>query len=164
MALPGKINRQPQGLLGFLGIKNFGRNPDELGSVLVPTWDLSELYYGSFLQTRTNAIALAGIGSQAFLTVPGGEVWWVQCASAATGTLGAGQSLQLCIQVTDQAGTGTVALTDPANLATVGQRAVAALNRPIVLSPGDALGAVATVFAAGPITVTYVARVAVLPT
>ena len=42
MAAP--LNRQPNGLLDFLGVKNGGENPAELGRVLLPQVDVLPLY------------------------------------------------------------------------------------------------------------------------
>lgn len=41
---PAPLNRQPEGLLDFLGIKNAGRYPQTLGEQLTPVWDLQNWY------------------------------------------------------------------------------------------------------------------------
>jgi len=69
------INRQPFGFLGFLGIKNFGRNPATVGEVLAPTWDLADLYLKTNAVWNGATIAVAGAGVTSFVTVPAGEVW-----------------------------------------------------------------------------------------
>lgn len=42
--MPADINRQPQGLLGFLDIKNLGRNPSPLSDGLAATLPLTDWY------------------------------------------------------------------------------------------------------------------------
>ena len=42
--MPAPLNRQPNGLLDFFGIKNGGENPLELGRILQPQLDTLPLY------------------------------------------------------------------------------------------------------------------------
>jgi hypothetical protein len=69
------INKQPFGFLGFLGIKNFGRNPSAVAEILAPTWDLSDLYLQTNSVWNGATIAVAAAGVTSFVTVPAGEVW-----------------------------------------------------------------------------------------
>lgn len=61
MAAP--LNKQPVGLLGYLGIKNGGENPIELTRDLRATWDLSPLYLVG--DEIVGTVVTAGIGSGA---------------------------------------------------------------------------------------------------
>lgn len=154
------INKLPLGLLGFLGIKNGGEYPQELSNVLSPVWDLGPLYMNANAENQVAALAIAGIGSQAFFTVPNGEAWYVLIASAATGTLGAGQTIELALQTTDAAGLVTVAVSPMSGSRTAGQRCAQALPSPVYCGPGSTFGINATQFAAGPINVTCAVRFA----
>lgn len=154
------INRLPLGLLGFLGIKNGGRYPQDLADVLAPTWDLSQLYLNTNSETRSDVVALNALGSQAFVTVPTGEAWIVLLASAATGTLGAGVTFEIGLQTTDAAGLVTIAVSPMSGARTVGQRVAVSLPQPILLGPGSTFGVNVTQLAAGPVSTTLATRFA----
>lgn len=154
------INRLPQGLLGFLGIKNGGRYPQEIADVLAPVWDLADLYLNTNSETRADVLAIAAIGSQAFWTVPNGECWYVTLASCATGTLGAGQTIELGLQTTDAAGLVTIAVSPMSGSRTVGQRCAQSLPQPVIVGPGATFGINCTQLAAGPVNVTVATRFA----
>jgi hypothetical protein len=75
--MPGGINRVPDGVAGFLGIKNFGRMPDSLNETLAGTWDLARWYLnGSAIYGQTTGGAVVA-GSLATFIVPTNEVWYV---------------------------------------------------------------------------------------
>jgi len=154
------INKLPLGLLGFLGIKNGGRYPQELASVLAPTWDLSSLYLNANAENRVDVVAIAALGSQAFFTVPTGEAWMVLLASAATGTLGAGVTIELGLQTTDAAALVTIATSPMSGARTVGARCAINLADPIFLGPGSTFGINCTQLVAGPVNVTLATRFA----
>jgi len=154
------INKLPLGLLGFLGIKNGGRYPEELSNILSGTWDLGPLYLNANSETRADVLAIAAIGSQAFWTVPTGEAWWVQLASAATGTLGAGVTIELGLQTTDAAGLVTIAVSPMSGPRTVGARCAQSLPQPVLVGPGATFGINCTQLAAGPVNVTVATRFA----
>ena len=154
------INRLPLGLLGFLGIKNGGRYPQDLGAQLNPTWDLSPLYYNGNSESRADVLAIAALGSQAFFTVPTGEAWVVLLASAATGTLGAGVTIELGLQTTDAASLVTIAVSPMSGARTVGARCAVNLADPIYLGPGSTFGINCTQLTAGPVNVTLATRFA----
>lgn len=143
------INTLPLGLLGFLGIKNGGRYPDELGSLLVPTWDLMELYTAANSVHRNDNVNVTAVGAFTVVTVPEGEAWYVINQDVGSATLAAGVTLQLSLQITDPSSIATVALSDPTNLASAGQRCSASLPRPYFAGPGSALGLIATVWGGG---------------
>lgn len=78
MEVYAPIQQLPGGLLGFLQLKNAGRNPTEVNSLLQMTMDLRDWY----LQTNMESVvgtdaAIAAVGSAFYLTVPDGEFWCV---------------------------------------------------------------------------------------
>lgn len=75
--MPSGINRVPDGIAGFLGIKNSGRMPDTLSDIVSGTWDLSRWYLNAtaiYGQTTGGAVAA---GSLATFIVPTNEIWYV---------------------------------------------------------------------------------------
>lgn len=91
---PPPVNRIPNGLLDFLGIKSGGRNPDALSSGLAATLDLLQWYAYTasedFQVVRTTGIAAggatrfnweqsipAGLIVAATLPVPQDQIWIV---------------------------------------------------------------------------------------
>lgn len=152
------INRVPGGLLGFLGIKNGGETPKQLATTLAPVWDLSPIYFNSNAEQRADVLAIAGIGSQSFLTVPNGEAWIILQSSAATGTLGAGQTIELQLQTTDAAGLVTIATCPMSGSRTVGQRCAVNQPAPVWVGPGATWGINCTQLVAGPVNVTLATR------
>jgi hypothetical protein len=75
------INRAPTGLLGFLGIKNFGRNPETIAPVVQPTWNLEELYLVAGATIGPIVTAAFPAGNNLVWDVPQNEVWWVESMS-----------------------------------------------------------------------------------
>lgn len=75
--MPGQINRLPDGILGFLGIKNFGRGPDTLDSVLSGTWDLRDWYLNTNVSYQTSSLTAIALGGSLVFTAPTNELWWV---------------------------------------------------------------------------------------
>jgi len=136
------INRQPAGILGLLGIKNGGEYPRDLSNVLVPTWDMTDLYLlnASEYLTRTDNATVPGT-IQTDGPVPG-EVWAVTEFGARTGNLAAAETIQFALGLF---GPGTapvyVPLTSVSSASAVaGDRAQAAILRPVRLNPGETLG------------------------
>lgn len=85
MAAP--LNRQPNGLLDFFGIKNGGRNPFELGQILQPQLDLLPLYENAAPQvvgSASGSISAGGVTlfGPAGLTTSPGSSWHIRGASA----------------------------------------------------------------------------------
>jgi len=143
------INRQPTGWLGFLGIKNFGRNPATAADVLAPTWDLADLYLSANRQFVSGAISLNAIGTFPAAGVPAGQVWYVHGFAAITNILAVGNTLQYQVMLYNVALGNAVPIagTGPAAAVTAGSNAIAALQSPIILQPGEALGVYVTGFA-----------------
>lgn len=132
------INRQPTGWLGFLGIKNFGRNPVSATEQLLPTWNLQELYlnaaaeYGNIPFT-----AVGGLGDNVVFQA-GSDAIYIDTFSAYLQT-GAGQAIQAALTRVKQDSTYAILLEDPVSIGASTQTATA-LKRPIWLQPGEQLG------------------------
>lgn len=71
------INRIPSGFLGWLGIKNFGRNPATLVDGLAPTWDLSRLYLEADAEYTRNVYVVSAVGYVPAITAPNNAIYWV---------------------------------------------------------------------------------------
>lgn len=90
------INRQPLGLLSFFGIKNTGRNPDQLANVIAPTLDLSRWYLEQNSQSSATNQAVAAVGFTSVLVVPDGQTWAILgCSVNSQAALGAGVTLRI---------------------------------------------------------------------
>lgn len=79
------IQTIPQGLLGFLQLKNAGKNPSELNSLLQSTMDLRDWLWQT-APTEAVAGTAAAIGASGFtsyITIPQQE-WWVVYEVTAT--------------------------------------------------------------------------------
>jgi hypothetical protein len=142
------INRQPTGWLGFLGIKNFGRNPTQAAETLAPTWELSDLYLATGRRLITTVGTYTGTGTYPVQGVPPGQVWYVYAASVISSLLVAGNTLNATMQIynTSLGQAVTLGGTGPQLGVPVGGRCVAALNRPIILVPGEALASYCATF------------------
>jgi len=141
------INRAPVGWLGFLGIKNFGRNPAGASDVLAPTWDLAELYLAANRTWVTAPFTITGIGRFPTGQVPAGQVWRVDAYAYITNVLAAGNTVRMSICTYNAALDYPVPLGGPVGSAIATERCVAALARPIILQPGESLGAYVESFA-----------------
>lgn len=141
------IQVYPPGLLGFLQLKNIGRNPEELPNVLQPTLDLFDWIMKARAEdivpsrvASAPGIALANgqIGLQRFSpNVPvtrSNEWWWVENYTVGTGTLGA----------TDTSGFALGFLTP-----TVGASNLYVVGTPSPIVTGTANGRALTAFAGG---------------
>lgn len=158
--LTSAINRLPLGLLGFLGIKNGGQYPRDLSPLLSPVWNLSDLYLNANAENSAPVVSVASLGYTGFATVPTGESWCILLASAATGTLGAGVTIEMTLGMTDAAVLTTIALAPMPGSRTVGGRFAVNLASPIWLAPGSSFGVVCTQLAAGPVSTTLAFRFA----
>lgn len=93
------LNKQPSGLLSFLGIKNGGRNPVELLQDLRGTWDLQQLYLIDNVEAGSSTTVGVGAGALQFgpsATSPRrGPIWvWnYGCRLDASGGAAAGAQL-----------------------------------------------------------------------
>jgi hypothetical protein len=147
------INRLPLGWLGFLGIKNGGQYPSETSQVLSPVWDLTQLYTFGNSEIDNVVQAIAAVGNTSYTTVPNGEAWLVLQQSAATDTLGAGQSFRAALNWTDPAALVNIETSQVNPTATVGERYVIAnfAKDCYLAGPGSRLGITCTVLVAGPV-------------
>ena len=145
------INRQPAGWLGFLGIKNFGRNPTTAGDVISPTWDLQDLYLRNAARWVTTGALLNARGFFGTGQVPAGQIWKVWAYSYITNILAGGQSLifQLAIQNTATGVPIPIWNTGSIFPISVGDQGTASLAEPMLLYPSETLGAYVTNFGAG---------------
>lgn len=150
------INRAPVGWLGFLGIKNFGRNPSTAAEVLAPTWDLSELYLATNRTWATVSSAITGLNQFAFNGPPAGQVWYVHSAGVITNALVAGNDVDCQMALYNEAlGQSSPLIFNIVNPApAVGARVTAAIPHPVVLNPGEALALHVTRFAGAAISFT----------
>lgn len=93
------VQSLPAGLLGLLGIKNGGQNPNGLAGFLQPTLDLFTLYMLGQLQRKQETITVpagAGVITRATtLVVPQGKFWYVQEAQVSVASVGAAPPLDL---------------------------------------------------------------------
>lgn len=141
------INRHPLGLLGFLGIKNGGRYPQQpRDDALRWVWDLSQVYLQSNTEFVTTTIAATALGSFDGLTVPFGENWYVTHFGVGSGTQGAGESIAYALSVTDPSVTVSVPITMPSPTATTGNRTSNARLEPFLLQTGWRLAVQVTTF------------------
>lgn len=144
------LNRIPQGLLGFFGIKNGGRYPEQLSTTLVGVADLLQWYAETNRVYFRTGVNVAALGQTTFFTVPAGEYWYVLHASFVTSALGAGQTLEAAISFTDAAGIRNIVVGDMPGSRTTGA-VFMAQARDFWTGPGDTIGVYTNQLAAGPI-------------
>jgi len=82
----GPLNVIPPGFLGFLQLKNFGKNPSEVPEVIAPTFDLLKWYLQAEARPMAGTDATRALTNDldgfvalttATITVPDGEWWYV---------------------------------------------------------------------------------------
>jgi hypothetical protein len=138
----GQLNRQPAGILGFLGIKNFGRSPDELATILAGTWDLSAWYVANAAQYLLGSGTITATGGIAVHTVPPGKVWTVIGFDCQIIT-GAGDTVQygFC-QIAPGGTVPRVVYGTQENVAASQntRRGLELYTAPLIVMPGEALG------------------------
>jgi hypothetical protein len=143
------INRNPNGLLGFLGIKNGGRNPGVLTAELSADFELSELYYcNNPIMDAYTQLGVAAAGSYVAFTPPDNNVWKVLEYSAFVSTPAA-VTCDVALAKLGQANTRWVGLSDSVALV-ASQSKVITSEYPGIIAQGERLGFyVATVTGAG---------------
>jgi len=105
MPSSGPIQQNPQGLLGYLQLKNQGHNPRELQDTVQPVLELWRHYLLTNQEALLTAnIPITGVGgalpSVPDAQVPQGEIWAVHHFSASiAGILDAGQSLSFMTMI-----------------------------------------------------------------
>jgi len=162
------INKLPFGLLGFLGLKNGGENPQQMQNFLQPTMDLTDLYYGTNKQLTRLSGNVAAVGFQLLGAVPNDEVWAITgCMVNSNAVLGAGVSLRgfMAYAAIDGAAYNVVPI-GTYQAATVGEvwTSSAPQAEHYVLAPGTQLGVYCTFIAAGPVAVAWTAHYARMQT
>ncbi len=98
-----QINRVPQGLQDLLGSINFGDNPGQLGGVVAPTLDLFPFLSVERLFWDFQNIGFSVAGSLTGVTVPQGELWFVDSLASEIFTSGgpaAGDTVTLGVVLT----------------------------------------------------------------
>lgn len=147
------INRQPPGLIGFLGIKNLGRgNPQQLSELLQGCWELAPWYAASALETISQTIAAPVLGAQSFgnFTVPPGEYWLLRDFTLTCATLGAAAIMQMVPTIIPVSNVGHSPVGLPSGRATVGLQATAYMERqPTVMVGASGFGVIVTEIATG---------------
>lgn len=145
--VPGSsISKLPLGLLGFLGIKNGGQYPRNLGATYDPSFDMLPLLVGANfeeLNFAQNAVAAAG-NAGSFSTpvqVPQTEVWYVSLASIRSFT-GAGEAWSGYLGLRRFPVSSPNIVHPLSNLVTNAVASVsgvpgATLYSPLILGPGD---------------------------
>lgn len=157
---PPTVSKLPAGLLGYLQIKNGGRNPEQLATFLQPTLDLWPLYLALDRRTTSTAFNIASVNTQSVVPVTEGQAWWIIQVIAITPVLTAGQTVRLAPTMLRG---GITNLIGEFSAAVAGEQAYGTLelNQPTILVPGDSVGVATASLAAGPINacdlrVTYV--------
>jgi len=148
------INRAPLGWLGFLGIKNFGRNPATTAEILAPTWDLAELYLSANRSYETGAFTISGLGYYLFAAPNPGKVYYVNAYGAIMQALAAGNVLDFTLVLYNVAlGYGVpIGGTGPTIAAPVGSRPTVGLQNPVIIHAGESLAIWVSSFAGANIT------------
>jgi hypothetical protein len=158
------INKQPNGLLGFLGIKNGGRNPSTLAEILSPTLDLAQLYYASYVEYVQNNLIITGLGPFFALGTPNNESWYVDSFGVRSATLATGDALNYGLARISASGNEFTPLMSDMELDGVpGQRLYRAVDRGLVITSGETLGIYVTAWAGAPIAATATACITRLP-
>lgn len=144
---PPPLNRQPLGLLGYLGIKNGGKYPQTLAETLAPTLELSDLYYKAGQLSTSAASAVTGSLDNFYFfgatTADQSRVLMVHYAGIETQQFVATQELGISWRVTDQSQLVSTPIGDSDFLlapVSNNARLIAGIRRPVLLYPGQLLG------------------------
>lgn len=163
------IQKIPGGLLGFFGAKTQGRNPDFFADEVVGTLDTWPFYrwtdrrQASTIKAAAAGSVLGAVGDS--ITVPDGQVWFIENVSVHSVVLGAGQSTRLRPALFNlAAGQGAFMAAPTSSSATVGEQVLAGwqpLGGGILVGPSFTVGALVEQIAAGPFNLDL--RVAYVP-
>lgn len=138
----GNLNRQPGGILGFLGIKNFGRAPDELASILAGTWDFTQWYLANAAQYQLIGGTITATGGLAVHTAPVGKVLAVMAFDCQIVT-GAGDTVQYTLCQIAPGGTVPRVCYGTQENVLASQntrRGLELATAPLIVMPGESLG------------------------
>jgi len=128
----------PTGLLSLVGSQNFGSAPKDLGDVVQPTLDLSELYLLSQLVPFSGTLTAPANGAnsaQGGIAVPNGEVWYVQQVGLQVLT-GVGVTGEFTLYATPAPGGGFTPLADTQVMTASTFRMKAGVQGPMWLRSG----------------------------
>lgn len=145
MAGPWSIQRSPSGLLGALGLRGTGRNPESLQPVVVPTFNVEPYYIARDLASVAISLPAQSVaGALLDLPVPDGQAWRVMSASVSLDTFSAaGAVVQLAIQIRPSGGFGVTvnSMNEPVTITSTNQlfRIAGVLPQPLVLAAGSSL-------------------------
>lgn len=158
------IQTIPQGLLHFLQLKNHGKNPAELSSLLQPGLELRDWLFQTQPTESVSgtAAAIGATGYVAYITIPQNE-WWVlhECQCTINQTLATDWVYAAPAYRQGQVGVGSVpwllaplTLVDRGATRDIGPLVnlpmTTAPNTPRILGPGFDLGIWTSSFAGGP--------------
>jgi hypothetical protein len=162
--MPGQINRLPAGVLGYLGIKNFGNAPSYLADILSGTWDLAPFYLNSDTAYFTNATAVVAVGNLVAFTVPEGQVYFVTDFSIFQVANAASSNTMAPVRFAQGAAAGgsIIGVGQGSNLVGPRGQMITATTLPMILMPGESLGTAVLDFA-GVGSVTHYVRYRSLP-
>lgn len=133
------INRNPFGLLGFLGVKNFGRNPATVSDVLAPTWDLARQYAETNAVIKPLTANINATGHTIFFQVPQDRVWWIHAVGwYLPNPVPVGEEIEMAIWQSGTASSGAIPLNDPLRVS-AGYFSCDGV-RDLILSPGEQVG------------------------
>lgn len=152
----------PAGWLGFLGIKNGGRQPNKVNDDLACTLDMAQFYRAgnrALLFGPGAGVAAVQNGLTVLTTVPNGKVWLVESYSiVSTLALGATANVIAFANVTDpSAGSGAFVASPPSfggQRALTGEKVNARIDQPFIALPGSSFN-VLTIAAAAPTAFSY---------
>lgn len=141
---PPPIQIFPSGLLGFFGIKNGGRNPQELAQLLSPTVELLPWYLATRRETISGVqIGVTGLNTYSFGGPPQNEAWYVHYAGIrATTAIAAGATWagRMALAIPTAAGTTIVSVGDgPARVGQAGEFASVEPARDVWVFPNEAI-------------------------
>lgn len=150
------IQAIPQGLLGFLQLKNAGKNPSEISELLQPVLDLREWYLQTAMRNfignggaapsaalPNNTVGFIGyLATVPNITVPANEVWYCPYYTALSATLLAAETIQFgCGFRNPDAGfTYQSLIGEPCDPVTGPNKRAFAFARDFWLPPGTQLG------------------------
>lgn len=126
MSWPANVQAQPLGLLDLLRIKNLGQNPGTMSAAVVPTFDLRELYASEQFETVDAGVvtfSAANTIDYPNLTVPPGQVWWIDALTFVVDQVSAATSCTLQCAIRTNVSGGTFSLLYPS-----GEQAITAVG------------------------------------
>lgn len=142
MATKPVVQRIPNGLLGWFGIKNGGVNPTDVSATLDPSIDMLEWYLLGDVETAQVTFSTNALGFNSGVQVPAGEWWYLHSASVLVTVPAAGNITVACGTSFQGAGGGSNAhrFGDFINSSNPTDTMLAVYNGGIFLPPGARVG------------------------